>query len=580
MNIESLFFNISDYQLPSEKIGEGAYGTVYKIKNIKDDQFYACKIVKTNDDFNGHDQMLLMRESLIIQELEHPGIVKFKGINFQSFFDKKKLEPSIITEFFKNGSLQTILDKEQRSLADPTWSPTKKYIILLGIANAMDYLHKHGTIHRDLKPDNILTDEEYYPHICDFGLSRCFEKSLKNSDILTMTSSVGTPIYMAPELLNGDDHYGPSVDVYSFAMIAYELATGKKPFDKEKSAFSFGKKIIDGYRPTFPDSFPEKMQELICRCWSKNVSERPSFEEIFNELSKDFSYLGEDVEEDEIEEFISNLPNSKAEIPSDSIENNHKLKKELSELKDKLSGYTTSENIFISGLIKLYGLKKERNQKEGVQKLMVSSEKGNCYASLFLGLIYETGDGVKSSFKLAKKYFKQSSIQGNPAGYHLIGWCYKNGYGIDQSYPKALKYYQLAADLGYSTAFINIGFLYENGYGVDRDYSIALEYYQKAADLRDSAGFNNIGCLYGKGLGVDRDYSKALEYYQEAADLGYSAAFINIGFLYENGYGVKQDYSIALDYYQKAADLGNEDAITQINCLQKKMKKKVLPFFH
>lgn len=62
----------------------------------------------------------------------------------------------------------------------------------------MKYLHKHGIIHRDFKPENILVDENFYLHICDFGLSRCFEKSLSNSIKMAMTGGVGTPIYMAP----------------------------------------------------------------------------------------------------------------------------------------------------------------------------------------------------------------------------------------------------------------------------------------------------------------------------------------------------------------------------------------------
>lgn len=70
---------------------------------------------------------------------------------------------------------------KKKSISDDNWSPTKKYISLLGISDAMRYLHKVGVIHRDLKPQNILMDSDYYPRVCDFGLSRCFENSLTNS---------------------------------------------------------------------------------------------------------------------------------------------------------------------------------------------------------------------------------------------------------------------------------------------------------------------------------------------------------------------------------------------------------------
>lgn len=86
--------------------------TIYKFnlikfkffKNKEDGQLYACKIIKKHDDFNGHEQMLLMRESLILHKLKHPGIVEFKGVNFQSFTDPNKLEPS----------LKTFLDQEKK----------------------------------------------------------------------------------------------------------------------------------------------------------------------------------------------------------------------------------------------------------------------------------------------------------------------------------------------------------------------------------------------------------------------------------------------------------------------------------
>ena len=79
------------------------------------------------------------------------------------------------------------------------------------------------------------------------------------------------------------------------------------------NAISPGIKVINGYRPSFPEFVPNKMQELIMRSWSGKVSERPSFEEIFNEPSSDFSYLGELVEEDEIEDYLISLDASKNE---------------------------------------------------------------------------------------------------------------------------------------------------------------------------------------------------------------------------------------------------------------------------
>ena len=309
--LESLFFNTADYKLQNLSIGEGTFGKVYIANQIKDNKNFAVKILKTDNGFNGHDQMLLMRESLILHKLKHPCIVEFKGLNSQSFLDPTKLSPSIITEYLSHGSLRTILDSEQRSLAEFDWTPTKKYINLLGIARAMKYLHRHGVIHRDLKPENILTDENYYPRVCDFGLSKYFSESVSNSNKLTMTGQIGTPLYMAPELFEGDCHYGPGVDVYAFSMIAFEIVSGEVPFNEFSGLppVALAVKAASGKRPKIPASVPSKMAKLIRRCWSQEAESRPSFDEVFSELSSDLSMLGDDVDEDEIFSGIfSSLP--------------------------------------------------------------------------------------------------------------------------------------------------------------------------------------------------------------------------------------------------------------------------------
>ena len=265
MSIEELFFDTKDFKVQPKKIGKGGFSKVYVSENIKDQHKYATKIIKINKNFNGYNQMLLMRESLIHQQLNHPGIVKFKGINFQSFSDPTKFEPSIITEYLQNGSLRKILEDERVSQAPIEWNSTKKIITLIGISNAMKYLHEHKIIHRDLKPENILLDDNYNPRICDFGLSRFYP----NFDKLTMTGQIGTQLYMAPELLKGSKTYTASVDVYSFSLIAYEIVTGKMPFEDEikelertepVSPVSLAIKIINGLRPKFPEFVTEKCE--------------------------------------------------------------------------------------------------------------------------------------------------------------------------------------------------------------------------------------------------------------------------------------------------------------------------------
>ena len=334
MDFKKCFFDTANYELTNKLLGSGVFGKVYVVKNVDNDELYAAKIINSRGFFSSHDQEMLLRESLILCKLNHPAIVNFFGINFHSFDDPFNLEPTILTEYMPNGSLKEILDKEKKSISDSNWSPTKKYISLLGISDAMRYLHQVGVIHRDLKPQNILMDSNYYPRVCDFGLSRCFSNSLTNSMQLSMTGKVGTPLYMAPELLLEDDHYGPAVDVYAFAILAYEIVTGKEPFsEKGKTANlkTLLKKITTGGRPEFTEGVQDNMKELITQCWSQDAKDRPSFETIFQKLSSDFTYLDESVDEDEINEYLDNLEESKMQTVKDDL--NDPLKKQEAHIK-------------------------------------------------------------------------------------------------------------------------------------------------------------------------------------------------------------------------------------------------------
>lgn len=445
-----------------------------------------------------------------------------------------------------NGSLKSHFIKEKSNKPDSKWNWTKKYISLLGISDAMRYLHEHGIVHRDLKPQNILIDENYYPHICDFGLSRCFPEIFSNSIKLTMTGGIGTPIYMAPELWEDcKSQYSPSIDFYAFGILAYEVITGKEPFSElgNITIFELAKKVIQGYRPQFTDDIPEKMIYLISKCWSQNIKERPSFEEIFKQLSNDFSYFDENVDENEVINYIKYLKNEKVEEKkeenhlqarvndlekenkklktelnqlkiknekddekntenylqvhiNDLEEENKKLKTELNQLKNKIENPITSsymiESSFIQGIDAIHGNKLERSNRHAIRYFKQASENGNGYASYFIGILYENGEICEKDFQKAIEYYEKASEQGVSYGINRIGLCYACGFGIDANYSKSIEYYQRGIELGNPFSIINLASRYKERY----NYSMSMKYYQKAADLKIPYGFFEIGYSY------------------------------------------------------------------------------------
>lgn len=339
MITKEIFFDTDEFKLTKEKLGEGTFGQVYVVNSLKDNKKYAAKIINSINMTSVNSQFLFMNESQILQKLNHPSIVKFIGINFHSFEDSTSLKPTILTEYLPNKSLKEILDNEKQSIANADWTPTKKYICLLGITDALRYLHEHGIIHRDIKPENVLIDEHFYPRLCDFGLSKCFSEALSNSMKLSMKGITGTPLYMAPELFEDDNHFSPSIDVYAFSMLAYEIVTGKEPFNENGKRLNFAqltKKILEGGRPDFPKCVKKKMKTLIQKCWSQKPIERPSFKEIFELLSKDFSYFDEDVDEDEIRNYIEDLKEANDKKHTDEKKELVESNKKESEIPSKL----------------------------------------------------------------------------------------------------------------------------------------------------------------------------------------------------------------------------------------------------
>ncbi|KAK8883844.1 hypothetical protein M9Y10_042943 [Tritrichomonas musculus] len=351
MDFEGAFFDTTDYEPTNKMLGKGSFGKVFVVNNTKDGKQYAAKLLNPDNMLKSKDQMMLLREVQILCKLDHPSIVKFYGINFHSFLNPTQLEPTILTEYLKNGSLKKVLDKEKNSIADLNWSPTKKYINLLGISDAMRYLHSKGVLHRDLKPENILIDENYYPRVCDFGLSRCFPETLTKSMQLVLTQNIGSPLYMAPEVLDDKGGYGPGVDVYAFAFLAYEIVARKEPYSengKPANISTLFRKIGLGIRPEFPAGVPEQTQKLISSCWSKEPKDRPSFEEIFNTLSNDRTCIGEDVDEDEVDEYLEALKEAKdkdKEKKNGAVKENGQDQK-ANTIKERPSSFRSMDPIF------------------------------------------------------------------------------------------------------------------------------------------------------------------------------------------------------------------------------------------
>ena len=346
MDFKGIFIDPDEYNLIEKDVGEGGFSKIQKVKNKNDDNEYVAKIISqgVNDE---KIQINFMREATILFNANHPAFVKLIGVSFRSLSDSDLYQPTIIMEYMPNGSLKEILDKEKNSIADAKWTPTKKYISLLGISSAMRFLHAHKIIHRDLKPGNVLIDENYYPKLCDFGLSKYDPDTFSDvTDLLNQTRDIGTPISMAPEMLN-KEKYGPSLDVYSFGLLAFEIITNTQPFSEYEHSdpFVLYGKVLQGVRPKFVSDVPENMKILIEKCWDNDPNVRPTFDEIYKQLSTDLSHSPEDLDTGEIKAYLEMLESSQNNFIMVSEKSFDIIKKNFQKVSDFLFFACESNNI-------------------------------------------------------------------------------------------------------------------------------------------------------------------------------------------------------------------------------------------
>lgn len=308
MNNGNEFLNLKNYE-KGVNLGHGTFGDVFKVKDKRTGVIYAAKISRNPLIEEDKSTILnIKREVNMNAQLNHPCILKFIGYSPTNFTEEPN--PVIITELALNDTLEKCIQLERQSLSPNSWNDTKKLINIYGIASAMAYLHSNEIMHRDLKPANILEDDYLFPKICDFGLSKNFHQNAESMSTQSTLGMKGTPIYIPPESWE-TNQYSKSGDVYAFGLIVYELMTLEKPFQGFTITMLYSRVVSNGYRPDFKYEIPDCYQQLIKKCWSQNPDERPTFEDIVNELKNNHDFITNSVEEDEFLDYVDLIDNYK-----------------------------------------------------------------------------------------------------------------------------------------------------------------------------------------------------------------------------------------------------------------------------
>src|SRR5947208_3215703 len=209
-----MLMDFGDYEL-LEQIGRGGQGVVFRARQKSLNRIVALKVIGLGNWATEAHLKRFRLEAEAAAKLEHPGIVPIHEVGERDgscYFSMK---------FVEGGQLDEVVRREAM--------PIRQAVELIAkVARTVHFAHKHGILHRDIKPGNILLDAKGEPHLTDFGLARLVESE---STVTRTMEVLGTPSYMAPEQAVGNNAAVSSVtDVYGLGAVLYQLLTGQPPF--------------------------------------------------------------------------------------------------------------------------------------------------------------------------------------------------------------------------------------------------------------------------------------------------------------------------------------------------------------
>jgi len=207
-----------NYELDDE-IGRGGMGIVYCAMDKRLKRKVAVKLLPPELAFRSDIRSRFLREAETAAQLSHPNIVPIYNV------EERDNLVYFIMAYIAGDNLAVRLQKEG------AMDPEELRRILREVADALAYAHKRNVVHRDIKPDNILLDEDTgRAMVTDFGIARALTD--KNDSRLTATGmAIGTPAYMSPEQSAGEADIDGRSDLYSLGVVGYQMACGDLPFN-------------------------------------------------------------------------------------------------------------------------------------------------------------------------------------------------------------------------------------------------------------------------------------------------------------------------------------------------------------
>ena len=480
------------------------------------------------------DPLQLAEYLMSYDKLESPTLIRPESVILPNEQDRNHL--IILSKLPSNGLPLDYIIQTPKTSNPQVLNDTKKTIIALGIACAMEELHANGFVHKRLTTGSILLDSDFSPYIWDFYLP-----NLEKYDSLSALAQ-GYYQFLAPEALYKNDAT-KECDVFSFGLILKQLGDNLPLYPSKYSDYDLYARIQRGQVPEVTTG-KQSFRFLVSRCLSVDPSKRLSFTDIVKFLWEETIFPDTDMQE--VHNYIGDLQKERYNRKNDP-------------------NYARSVED-----IKKYLLYMRKVEEEAM--------KGNDIKKTLLYGKYLTKIGEPNS---SLKFLKKAAKMDNPIALYAYGCALLSSDTIDKE-TKAIKYIKAASDANCTEATAKYAEMLWKGRGCTKNLTLALKLFKSAAAKDCLSAIKGYAEMLHDCEEKNENLKEIFKYTKKAAKLGGPEEHFLLAKLYQTGRGIQKNMRKAFEHYNIAAEGNYQKAINTIQDIKKngeKLSKKPTDIF-